>query len=136
MLFGYEDWQNDWWIEAGRRRGGFGGAPLCCAVTLEGMEWIKAAGFRALPPCSGPTLEIAQYDDYEPERMRAFLMEEPETVALVRFVVPRWPARDILPLSREGARWTVPSHRISELNERLRGAVAIADRRDNPAHPA
>jgi hypothetical protein len=48
MLFGYDDWQNDWWIERGVRRGGFGGAPLCCAVTADGLAWLEAAGFRAL----------------------------------------------------------------------------------------
>ena len=28
MLFGYEDWQNDWWLEDIRKRG-LSGAPRC-----------------------------------------------------------------------------------------------------------
>ena len=48
MLFGYEDWQNDWWInEWTARRGGIDGIPLCCAVTAAGLAWIETAGFRA-----------------------------------------------------------------------------------------
>jgi hypothetical protein len=26
------------------------GASLCCAVTADGLAWLEAAGFRALPP--------------------------------------------------------------------------------------
>jgi hypothetical protein len=41
MLFGYEDWQNNWWIETGLSGGGFGGMRLCCAVDEKGLAWIK-----------------------------------------------------------------------------------------------
>jgi hypothetical protein len=36
MLFGYEDWQNDWWIEEGLKRGRFAGLALCCPVDASG----------------------------------------------------------------------------------------------------
>jgi hypothetical protein len=41
MLFGYEDWQNDWWIKTRLDRGAFGGATHCCAV-LKGAIMIAA----------------------------------------------------------------------------------------------
>jgi hypothetical protein len=50
MLFGYEDWQNDWWINTLLERGTFGGATFCCAVTAAGLAWAESAGLRALPP--------------------------------------------------------------------------------------
>jgi len=50
MLFGYEDWQNDWWIRTCLERGAFGGATFCCAVTAAGLAWAESAGLRALPP--------------------------------------------------------------------------------------
>src|SRR5450631_3050074 len=62
MLFGYEDWQNDWWINHRILGGGFGGARLCCAVGAAGLAWIEAAGFRALPPIDKPALIITDYD--------------------------------------------------------------------------
>ena len=37
MLFGYEDWQNDWWIKRGVTGSGFGGLSCCCAVTAAGL---------------------------------------------------------------------------------------------------
>ena len=62
MLFGYKDWQNDWWINRGIAGGGFGGMSCCCAVTAPGLSWIEAAGFRALPPIDHPTLTILMHD--------------------------------------------------------------------------
>src|SRR5262249_23897711 len=51
MLFGYEDWQNDWWIKYLLERGSaFGGATYCCAVTAAGLAWTESTGLRALPP--------------------------------------------------------------------------------------
>lgn len=134
MLFGYEDWQNDWWVEAGLRRGGFGGASLCCAVTAGGLTWLESAGFRALPPCDKSVLTVATYDDSDPAKMRALLLQEADSIALVRFVVPLWRARDLLPVSQESnGRWLVPSQRIAELNRHLRTAGVVAVLRDNPS---
>jgi hypothetical protein len=132
MLFGYEDWQNDWWIEAGLRRGGFSGAPMCCAVTAAGLAWLEAAGFRALPPCEKPALAVAQYND-DPAEMRSFLLEDADSLALVCFSVNGRRARELLPLPREGRRWLVPSNRIPELNQLLRHAVVVSARRDDPS---
>jgi hypothetical protein len=134
MLFGYEDWQNDWWIEAGLQRGGIGGASVCCAVTAVGLAWLEAAGFRALPPCDKPALAVMSCDDSDFARMRALLLEEPDSIALVRFVVPLWRARDLLPVSPDGdGRWLVPSDCIPELNRLLRNAVVVVMRRDDPS---
>jgi hypothetical protein len=132
MLFGYDDSENDWWIDAGLCRGGIGGAPLCCAVTAAGLAWMESAGLRALPPCDQVALAIAMYDDHDPAKMHAFMLQEPDSAALVRFAIPLGRARDLLPHSSDSpGRWLLPSHRIPELNRHLRNAVAVAARRDD-----
>lgn len=67
----------------GLQGGGFGGARLCCAVTSAGLAWIEAAGFRALPPIEKPTLAITNYDATAEADMRAFMLDDPDSVALV-----------------------------------------------------
>jgi hypothetical protein len=131
MLFGYEKWQNDWWIARGLRRGGFGGASACCAVSAAGLAWLESAGFRAVPPCDKAALAIVMYDDDDSVKMRAFLLEETDSIALVRFAVPLWVLRELLPPSPDGQRWLVPSNRVPELNRHLRNAVVVAMRRDD-----
>lgn len=126
LLFGYEPWQMDWWIEHGRRHGGFGGLPLCCAVTAAGLDWLKSAGFRALPPCDKPALAIIGYDPSEAAAMREFMMEEADSVALVCFAVPFWSPDELPPVSWAPTRWLLPSERIPELNHRLHNHVAVA----------
>jgi hypothetical protein len=76
MLFGYEDWQNDWWINEGIEGGGFDGLKGCCAVSAAGLAWIEAAGFRALPPIDRPALTIVMYDRQNEADQCATLLEE------------------------------------------------------------
>jgi hypothetical protein len=127
MLYGYEDWQNDWWIDVGLEGGGFGGLRLCCTVTPEGLAWIEAAGLRALPPGAKPTLRITTYDA---SAAADLMREEPDAAALVRFNVL---GRAFMPLVddlRCGRPWDLPRDRIPELNRNLRGWVVIVARRD------
>jgi hypothetical protein len=129
MLYGYEDWQNDWWIRVGLQRGRFGGAQFCCRVTASGLAWIEAAGFRALPPIDQPALAVTSYDPDAEAEVLAFMLEDPESPALVRFNVF---GRDIANLKDipSERRWHLPADRIPELNRCLRYLVAIVARRD------
>jgi hypothetical protein len=132
MLFGYEDWQNDWWINEGITGGGFGGLKGCCAVTAAGLAWIEAAGFRALPPTDRPTLAIMMYDRREETDQYAAMLSEPESVAVVRFNML---GRDLMNFwkSQRGGPWDLPAGRIAEFNRFLRGSVEIVARRDGAA---
>ena len=102
MLFGYEEWQNDWWIKTRRERGGgFYGMTFCCGVTAAGLAWIKAAGFRALPPTDGSTLTVASDwpgsdDPQAATELYAIMITEPNSVAVVRFRLPAIVLRDFL----------------------------------------
>lgn len=130
MLYGYEDWQNDWWITVGLERGRFGGAQFCCRVTASGLAWIEAAGFRALPPIDQPVLAVTSYDPEAEADLLAFMLEDPESAAIVRFNAF---GRDITHLKdiRDGRRWYLPADRIPELNRCLRYLVVIVARRDS-----
>jgi hypothetical protein len=131
MLLGYEDWQNDWWIELGQQRGGFGGVTFCCPVTKAGLAWMESAGFRALPPVEGATLLIASYDfdDVDAKAdLHALMFQQPDNAAIVRFNVL---GRHVMDLLRQAGPWQVPADRIPELNSKLRGSVVIVARRDD-----
>jgi len=127
MLFGYEDWQSDWWIDLGLQGGGFGGMTFCCPVTSAGLAWIEAAGFRALPPIEEPALPIASYIAKAKAELHGFMLEYPNSAALVRFNVLGKHMMDFIDLRR--GPWHVPAERIGELNKNLRGSVVIVARR-------
>jgi hypothetical protein len=127
MLFGYEDSQNDWWINRGE--GYFRGASLCCAVTRAGLTWIAAAGYRALPPIDKPALAIMSYDmDGEPE-LRALMIDDPDCAAIVRFDAPGRILMDLKPGGANGP-WHLPATQIGELNKNLKGSVVICLQRE------
>jgi hypothetical protein len=132
MLFGYEDWQNDWWINEGITGGGFGGLKCCCAVTAAGLTWIEAAGFRALPPTDRPTLTIMMYDRWEETDLYAAVLEDPESVAVARFNML---GRDFMNFwkSQRGGPWQLPAGRIAEFNRFLRGSIEIVAQRYDAA---
>ena len=128
MLFGYEDWQNDWWIETISRERGWGGSALCCTVTAEGLAWIEAAGFRALPPNDKPTMVIMSYNADADQDMHAFMLESPDSVALVRFNVPHHVVTNLM-APRLGPRRQFPTDRLPELNRGLAGTIVVVARR-------
>jgi hypothetical protein len=129
MLFGYEDWQNDWWINDGVTGGGFGGLKGCCAVTSTGLAWIETAGFRALPPIDCAALTIVIYDRENEADQYAAMFKEPDCVAVGRFNML---GRDFMKFcdSQLGDPWHLPASRIAEFNRFLRGSVEIVARRD------
>jgi hypothetical protein len=129
MLYGYENWQNDWWIDIGSRGLGFRGATFCCPVTSAGLAWIEAAGFRALPPVDGPALVIASYDVDMKAELHASMLENLDHAAVVRFNVLRRNIGDFIDI-RRGGPWHVQAERIGELNRHLRGSVVIVACRD------
>jgi hypothetical protein len=136
MLFGYEDWQNDWWINEWIARRSFGGGSFCCAVTAAELAWIESAGFRALPPIDHPALTIVSYDRENEADHYAAMLGDSEGAAIVRFNMlgrdfmnfwDPWPG---------GGPWDLPAGRIAEFNRFLRGSVVIVARRDGAVENA
>jgi hypothetical protein len=128
MLFGYEDWQNDWWIKSGLERGAFGGATFCCAVTAAGLAWAESAGLRALPPIE-PLPVIAYWRETADADLQQFLEAQPGDVAVLRFTIGGLYRLQHIIDSRQGGPWHVPGHQIPELNKHLTGAVVVVARR-------
>jgi hypothetical protein len=124
MLFGYSDAENDWWIEVGLQGGGFGGVSICCAVSREGLAWIEAAGFRALPPSPRPSVTLRPCHRHHAEELAAPFLEDPEAVAVVRANVLGRHLHGIVDLRTAGP-WNIPSNEIPVLNRHLRGSVTV-----------
>jgi hypothetical protein len=132
MLFGYEDWQNDWWIDdILRRRGAVGGLALCCPVTRTGLRWMEVAGFRALPPIEGPLLTVANYDPDANADVCALLLESIDNAAVVRFNVFGREAAEFIDFHSAGP-WEIRAELIGKLNRYLRGSVVVVAHRNDP----
>jgi len=128
MLFGYEDWQNDWWIKYLSERGAFGGATFCCAVTAAGLAWAESAGLRALPPVE-PLLPIIGYGRRASNAaLQEFLKEQSDSVAVLRFTLARLYAIPHIFGPQQGGLWKVPGHQIPELNKHIEGAIVVVAR--------
>ena len=125
MLFGYEDWQNDWWIKTCSDRGAFGGATYCCAVSSAGLAWAESAGFRALPPVEA-FLPVRAYWKTSDADRQEFLQQWLGSVAVLRFTAAARAIANII--DPRGDAWEVPGHQISELNKHLKGAIMIVAR--------
>jgi hypothetical protein len=132
MLFGHEDWQNDWHINIGITGGGFGGISCCCAVTAAELAWIETAGFRALPPIGQPALTIMSYDRRTEADLVAAMLADPGSTAVVRFNVSGRDVMDLWDLHRGGP-WELKAGRIPEFNILLRGSIVIVARRADAA---
>jgi hypothetical protein len=125
MLLGYEDWQNDWWIKYCLEKGAFGGAAYYCAVTSAGLAWTESSGFRALPPIETSLLLRSWRATSDADL--AELLQEPESVAVLRFTVAAHSIAHIID-HQHGGPWTVRGHQIPELNKHIKGAVVIVAR--------
>lgn len=128
MLFGYEDWQNDWWIERIMARGGFGGMAFCCAVSAAGLAWLEAAGFRALPPPEGPTLTLVSASPDQDDQAREMLLADPSAAAIVRFGIAGRYVMDYIPI-RDAGPYRFPSDKVPEINRHLKTNVQLIARR-------
>lgn len=127
MLFGYERWQNDWWIEtANREAGGIGGIPLCCPIDAAGLEWMKSAGYRALPPIGPEDFQVRNWERDDKKSMAAFLSEDDASVALARFKVSGEARREFFPVGRDRAGpYLLKRHQVPQINRHLVRQVDI-----------
>lgn len=127
MLFGYENWQNDWWIEhANRTSGGIGGLAFCCAVDSEGLAWMRSAGYKALPPNGPEELRVKPWARDDRESMTAFLTENETSVALVRFKVHAAAQREFFPVGKDKVGpFVLSRQQVPDLNRNLKRQVDV-----------
>ncbi len=124
MLFGYEDWQNDWWIADRRKREReFGTLLAYSAVSSTDLAAIEHSGFRALPPSHAPLKIVVFVDapeDDEPSRM----LEFEGAGTLVRFRVKIRRFFDLVD-SKQGPLHELPADRIKDLNRVIIGEIEV-----------
>jgi hypothetical protein len=64
MLYGYEDWQNDWWAEHHRRmHHQYGTSLVYAALTSSELAEVEHSGFRALPSLDRSLPVISSFED-------------------------------------------------------------------------
>jgi hypothetical protein len=134
VLFGYEAWQNDWWIaDFRKRRMKFGCVPIYCAVSADDLAWIDAAGYRALPPLKGSVLSVSLLYDLPDDDAARRMLDNAGAAALVRFSVRTLPFLDLTG-GQTPPDHTIPAARIRDLNRNIEGHIeVVASRCDEPA---
>jgi hypothetical protein len=114
MLYGYEDWQNDWWAEQRRRMLlQYGTLLVYAALTSSELAAVEHSGFRALPSLARPLAAIwSQADDLTEDERRQL------GPTLIRFRVK---ARLLLKLSDnlQGRRHVLRAEQIKDVNALL-----------------
>jgi hypothetical protein len=130
MLYGYEDWQNDWWIEHLRRRGVRWGALMVhAAVTTAELAAIEDMGWRALPPRTGSLKLLSSVSDDASDKELPRLLESSGADALVRFSVKARPFLEELASDRQGRFHELPASRVRDLNRMIVDSIEVALRR-------
>ena len=132
MLFGYEEWQNDWWLaDLRRRRMRFVCLPIYCAVSADDLAWIDAAGYRALPPLKGPVLPVSLLYDLPDDAAARRLLDDAGAAALVRFSVRTRPFLDLTE-GQTAPDYAIPAARIRDLNRNIEGHIEVVASRQAP----
>ena len=130
MLFGYEEWQNDWWIaEFRKRRRRFGCLPAYRAVNAQELAWIEMAGYRALPPTENSTIAVSLLCEPPDNNAARRLIECDDSVALVHVSVRSLPFLALVD-GQTGPDYAIPAGRIGGLNLNIVGEVEIVARRE------
>jgi hypothetical protein len=127
MLFGYEDWQNDWWIADRRKREReFGTLLVYLAVSSADLAAIEHSGFRAFPPTQA-TLKIAVFASLPESQELASLLESEGVAVLVRFRVKTRLFFDLVNF-KQGSLLEIPADRIKDLNRLIIGEIEVVSR--------
>lgn len=128
-LMGYEEWQNDWWLEYCARGDGVTyGMSLRCTVTKAGCEWIVHSGNRALPPMDGASFTVRSSCSLSDGDMQLALRNDPDIEAFVQFNIA---GRHLMHLTdlKKGGPFDIPTSMIPEINRKLTRPIRIVARR-------
>lgn len=118
-LMGYEDWQNNWWLEQNARGDGvIYGLSFRCAITKTGLDWVFHSGSRTLPPVEGPILTIHASHTLSDEAMERALRENSDVEAFVQFNVAGRYLMGICDLRTAGP-FEIPAAMIPDINRKM-----------------
>ena len=125
MLFGYEDWQNDWWIERLRKqRHEFGTLLVYAAVMPQELATIETAGHRSLPAMKRSIKLFTAFTEIseDDEQRRSLLTAE--ATHLVRFRVRTLPFLELVGNEQAAIRELSPD-RVPDLNRLIQDAIEV-----------
>jgi hypothetical protein len=124
MLFGYEDWQNDWWIADIRKRElEFGTLLAYSVVSSDDLAAIERSGFRALPP-GGTPRKIASFLEVPERHKPSDMLKFEGAAALVRFRVKSLQFLDLVD-SKQSSLHEFPADRIKDINRVIVGDIEV-----------
>lgn len=130
MLFGYEDWQNDWWVEHLRkRRKRFGTLLVYLAVTSSDLAGIEGAGYRSLPVTTRPLRLVSAFDEEPDDEDPRRLMDVADAAALVNFRVKALPFLELVGEPQQRFH-ELPPERIKDLNRLIVEDIELWSRPD------
>jgi hypothetical protein len=133
LLFGYEAWQNDWWIaDIRRRRYRFGCLSIYRAISADDLTWIEAAGYRALPPTKDSALAVSSLWDPPDEDAARRMTESAGADALVHLNVRAMYFLDLVK-GQSGPDHMIPAARIRDLNRNIEGHIEVVAMRAEAA---
>jgi hypothetical protein len=128
MLFGYEEWQTEWWLTFMREnRGGWGGLTLYFSVGETQLCSVEAAGFRAFPPVGDEPLTCCS-SEMRPTDEEAARLMDPKAVALVRAIIRGRYITNVLQ-GQSGPGYSITNSQIAELNRNIVGELEVIARR-------
>jgi hypothetical protein len=120
MLYGYEDWQNDWWADYRRRKlGQFGTILVHAALEPSELASVEFSGFRSLPALDRPLTVISSFEDDLTEDERRQLGP-----LLIRFRVNALLFLDLVANPRERGH-VVRADQIKDLNGLLSEKIEV-----------
>ena len=125
MLFGYEEWQNDWWIERLRKqRHQFGTLLIYLAVTPQELATIGTAGHRSLPAMKRSVKLLSAFNESpeDDERRRSLLTAD--ATHLVRFRVKTRPFLELVGNQQMAVRELSPD-RVPDLNRLILDTIEV-----------
>lgn len=131
MLFGYEDWQTDWWVKfIGDKGGSWRGMTVYVPVGDAQLSSIEGVGLRAFPPTDGTPLTF-NLSDERPTEEEASRMMGPAATALIRaFIRARYLAEFVK--GQPGPCYSLPSNQIPDLNRHILRGLEVVARRGSP----
>ncbi|HSI00508.1 MAG TPA: hypothetical protein VLA02_07895 [Reyranella sp.] len=125
MLYGYEDWQTDWWADYRRRKLSlFGTILVYAALSPVELAAVEFSGFRTLPKLDRPLLLISSSDDDLSENERRQLTQTLDQSSLIRFRVNARPFLDLRE-APQARMHCLRADQIKDVNELLLEKIEI-----------
>jgi hypothetical protein len=127
-LLGYEQWQNDWWLEQHAVRGGvMYGMSFRCALNRAQFADLSHAGFHCLPRFEGDTFQTLEA--WNDKAIEQAMDDDASIEAIVQFSLGGRHLMNVINL-REGGPYTIPTSIIPTINLHLSRSIVVLRKRE------